>query len=105
MPSCDIGWATSEFENVDLGDERLNQRLIKNCNSFSEVPESPINQSCDGWAETKAAYRFFKNEKVGEEKILEAHVKKTSIRSMAQKTIGSSAESVYCTQIFDTNRA
>jgi len=56
------GWATEELEHLDLGDKRLNERLTKICDSFSECPESPINQSCEDWAETKAAYRFFKNE-------------------------------------------
>ena len=55
-----MGWAAGEFEKVDLGDKRLDSRLIKLCNSFSKVPESPINQACADWADTKAAYRFFK---------------------------------------------
>ena len=59
----DSNWAASEFKNLNLGDKRLNQRLINVCEKFSEMPESPINQTCDNWAETKAAYRFFKNKK------------------------------------------
>ena len=57
-----MGWAADEFNEVDLGDKRLNARLVKLCDSFSEAPESPINQACEDWAETKAAYRFFQNE-------------------------------------------
>ena len=57
-------WAAEEFADVDLGDGRLNRRLIKLCDRFSDSPESPINQACEDWAETKAAYRFFQNEKV-----------------------------------------
>ena len=44
--------------------------------SNSEAPESPINQACEDWAETKAAYRFFPNENVDVGKIIVAdHVK------------------------------
>jgi transposase len=35
-------WAAKEFEEVDLGDKRLDARLVKLCESFSEAPESPI---------------------------------------------------------------
>ena len=49
---------------IDLGDKRLDSRLIKLCDTFSESPESPINQACADWAETKAAYRFFQNKNV-----------------------------------------
>jgi len=81
------GWAMEEFSNISLGDERLNKRLIKICDSFSEAPESPINQACTDWAETKAAYRFFKNENVKVKNILKAHGKKTAERAQKHKTI------------------
>ena len=54
-------WATEELADVNLGDKRLKARLMKMCDRFSEAPESPINQACADWAETKAAYRFFQN--------------------------------------------
>lgn len=53
-------WAEKEFETVDLGDARLNQRLIKMSQHFLDAPESHINKACGDWSETKAAYRFFK---------------------------------------------
>jgi len=57
-----VGWAAEEMERADLGDKRLKDRLISICDRFSQSPESPINQACADWAETKAAYRFFKNQ-------------------------------------------
>ena len=51
-----MSWAAEEFEGVDLGDKRLGARLVKLCDTFSEAPESPINQACEDWAETKAAF-------------------------------------------------
>ena len=83
----DRSWATTEFENVDLGDTRLNQRLSCLCNRFSDSPESPINQACADWAETKAAYRFFSNDNVSADAITNAHVGKTTERIATHKRI------------------
>lgn len=83
----EISWASEEFENADLGDKRLNRRLMKICDSFSESPENPISQACEDWAGSKAAYRFFKNDKVKESEISEAHYHKTIGRARKHKTI------------------
>jgi hypothetical protein len=80
-------WAKEEFECVDLGDARLNERLVGLCSCFSESPESPINQACADWAETKAAYRFFSNNNVAASAITIAHILKTAERAKAHKTI------------------
>lgn len=80
-------WAAEEFAEVKLGDRRLDARLIKLCDRFSDTPESPINQACVDWAETKAAYRFFQNKKVQVDKILEAHRYKTAQRAKEHKIV------------------
>ena len=81
------GWATEELDGLELGDKRLNERLAKICDSFSESPESPINQACEDWAETKAAYRFFKNDNVDVRNIISAHRLKTVTRMQNFKTV------------------
>lgn len=43
--------------------------------------------ACGGWAETKAAYRFFDNEKVEPEKIDESHLKMTLLRMSQEKVV------------------
>ncbi|MBF0208446.1 MAG: IS4 family transposase [Oligoflexia bacterium] len=83
MPNC----ASDEFEYVCLGDKRLKSRLVKLTNHFFESPEMPINQACHNWAETKAAYRFLKNEKVNEIELIEAHSEKTVERAKQYSTI------------------
>lgn len=83
----ETGWAAEELADVDLGDKRRNTRLMKICDSFSDSPESPINQACADWAETKAAYRFFQNENVDAREILAAHRRKTAIRARKHKTV------------------
>ena len=81
------GWAAEEMGQTNLGDKRLNDRLVSICDRFSESPESPINQACKDWAETKAAYRFFKNQDVEPGGILEAHRQMTAERAKSYKTI------------------
>lgn len=81
------GWAAEEMARADLGDKRLKDRLISICDRFSESPESPINQACEDWAETKAAYRFFNNQDVEPDAILEAHRRKTAERIKPHKTV------------------
>jgi hypothetical protein len=83
----EASWASDEFAEVRLGDKRLDARLITLCDRFSDAPESPINQACADWAETKAAYRFFQNENVDVAEILAAHRSKTAKRASKHKTV------------------
>ena len=75
-----MSWATKEMNGVDLGDKRLNERLLTLFDKLGNAPNLSIPAACDGWHETKAAYRFFDHEQVTEEKILEPHVQSTIAR-------------------------
>ncbi len=70
-------WSQAEFQSVNLGDKRLNERLTIVSESFANSPMSSINKCSEDWAETKGAYRFFANEKINYLDILDAHTKKT----------------------------
>jgi hypothetical protein len=70
-------WAGCEFESIEFGDKRLNDRLVKVAEALSKNPQAPINQANKDWASTKAAYRLFSNEKVKAETILSSHRKST----------------------------
>jgi len=83
----EISWAAKEFDDVNLGDKRLNSRLMNICDRFSENPESSINQACEDWAETKAAYRFFQNNNIEVKEIIKSHRNKTRIRVQKHKTV------------------
>jgi len=54
---------------------------------FSHAPESPINQACQNWADTKAAYRFFQNKNVSHQNILTSHVEATKERAEESSVI------------------
>ena len=70
-------WADEEFDNVDLTDKRLDGRLRSICASLSASPESPVSQACGDWAEAKATYYFFANDRVDPEDIMTAHRQNT----------------------------
>lgn len=58
-------WALEEFAAADLGDGRLNKRLIKLVDRFADKPTASIPGACGDCAETKAAYRFLSQKKIG----------------------------------------
>lgn len=70
-------WTLSEFNNINIGDKRLNRRIYSLSASLSGQPLAPINKATDDWAATKAAYNFFNNKKVTPEKILSPHIQNT----------------------------
>ena len=73
-------WTEEEFAAVDLGDGRLNKRLIKLMDRFADKPTASIPGACNGWAETQAAYRFLSQKKIGWEAILTPHMQCTEVR-------------------------
>jgi hypothetical protein len=79
-------WAEAEFGSVDLGDRRLNRRLLEIARDFYARPQAQMPQACQTRARTKAAYRFFKHPSTNMDDLLEAHRKSTYER-MAQKKI------------------
>ena len=54
-------------EYLELGEERLEKRLLKIISDFSQKPTASIPEFCGDWAATKAAYAFFKNPSSGTE--------------------------------------
>lgn len=68
-----IAWVNKELQDVDLGDRRLNRRLVKLVETLCKNPASSVPQACGSWAATKAAYRFWASENVKAEKIRSAH--------------------------------
>lgn len=77
---ADMHWSRTEFAGVDFGDKRLNVRFQKTAEKLSEQPLSSINQACGNWADTKAAYRLFDNEKIETNTILATHQQRTHER-------------------------
>ena len=88
-------WTEKEFEMVDLGDDRLNKRLIKISQQILQSPQSHINKACGNWSETKAAYRFFQNENVNYQDIINVHAQMTKQRCKEEETILAIQDTTY----------
>ena len=76
-----------EFQDIQLGDKRLNKRAKSMLSLLGANPTASINEACGGWGETKGAYRLFDNPNVSADDILAAHTDKTLQRIAAQKTV------------------
>lgn len=75
-----------EVRGADLGDERLNERLVRIVQRFGESPNLSIPAATTSRAEMEAAYRFFSNEKVSSHGILAPHAEQT-LRRMANQSV------------------
>lgn len=75
-----------EFKDIDLGDQRLNERSRSLLEAMAADPAASINAAVDGWNDTLAAYRFFDNPSVDENEILAAHRRRTEER-IAERNI------------------
>lgn len=73
-------WAKEEMEHAAWEDRRLNERLTRLLSDLGERPQMSIPAACGGHTETVAAYRFFDNERVTPDKILQPHFERTRQR-------------------------
>ena len=48
-----------ELDGIDLGDQRLNRRARRLLERLGDKPLVSIPAACNGWSETRAAYRLF----------------------------------------------
>jgi hypothetical protein len=90
-------WIRQEFSSVDLGDKRLNQRLIRTCEQLAASPSAPIPQACSGWASTKGAYRLFDNNSIELGQIIKPHITSTFERVSQHKIVLSIQDTVFFT--------
>ena len=88
-------WSRREFSGLDLGDTRLDERLLSLADVFAAHPASGINAACQDWAATKAAYRFFDNQKVSSEQVLSPHFQRTVERIQAHKRVFAIQDTTY----------
>lgn len=75
--SCEL---IDEVDGVDLGDQRLNDRLTKMLPELGSKPTMSVPSATHSRTEMEGAYRFFANDKVSPEKILQPHMDSTRRR-------------------------
>ena len=76
-------WFDEELSGCQLGDGRLDSRLRQLVERMDAGFGESIPLACQDWASTKAAYRFFSNDRVSEEDILRGHFDATRRRFAA----------------------
>lgn len=70
-------WFDQELCGCRFVDERLHKRLRQLLGSMEGAMGASIPLACQDWANTKAAYRFFSNDRVSEDEILTGHFQAT----------------------------
>src|SRR5271154_518136 len=83
MDGATDGWFDRELAGCSFADERLNKRLRKLVARLGSAMGQSIPLVCQDWANTKAAYRFFSNDRVSEADILAGHFQSTCERAIA----------------------
>ncbi|MCB1778489.1 MAG: transposase [Candidatus Competibacteraceae bacterium] len=53
METVEVSWAAAELGGADLGDARLNRRLVRVAERLGAQPNASIPVACNGWAETQ----------------------------------------------------
>jgi hypothetical protein len=80
-------WVVDEMKTASLRDKRLNARMMMILDQLGSRPTGSIPNACGGYAETTAAYRFFDNDRVTFEDVLQPHVDATLRRIEAQASV------------------
>src|SRR4030095_4769442 len=83
MDGEDDAFFDRELAGCSFVDERLNKRLRKLLAQIGSAMGQSIPLVCQDWANTKAAYRFFSNDRVSEADILGGHFQSTGDRAAA----------------------
>ncbi len=84
---ADRDWSEEELGEAQLGDERLNKRLLAIAQAFYARPQANIPQACETRAETKAAYRFLDHPDTSMDAILDPHYQATRARMSRNKVV------------------
>src|SRR5438105_8902580 len=77
------GWVDREVAGSEFRDARLCDRFRKLVAQLGSAMGQSIPLVCQDWANTKAAYRFFANERVSEADIRAGHFQSTRDRTAA----------------------
>src|SRR5215467_6167565 len=80
---CTEGWIDREIGECEFRDARLGDRFRKLLGQIGSAMGQSIPLVCQDWANTKAAYRFFSNDRVSEADILAGHFQSTRDRAAA----------------------
>lgn len=83
----DQSWAKTEFGSTDLGDKRVNARLVELADDFFKKPLASIPQACGTINKTKGAYRLLSHENATMDNLLANHYESTLSRCAKEKRV------------------
>jgi hypothetical protein len=81
-----IDWIDNELVGCEFQDVRHGKRLRQLLEQLSAKTGAPAPWACQDWANTKAAYRFFGNERISEANILAGHFASTRERFLGSRS-------------------
>ena len=70
-------WAACELRHAQLGDVRLNRRLVRIVEDLAAKPTASVPEASGTWAATKGVYRFWDSDQVTAEAIRASHTQST----------------------------
>jgi hypothetical protein len=79
----ETSWVDGEIAACEFADVRLGRRFRTLLEQIGDAVGESVPMACQDWANTKAAYRFFSNERVDEGDILAGHFQATRDRFAA----------------------
>jgi len=74
-------WVLEELGGIELGDKRLNKRVLELLEKAAKQPQASFNTMFHTRKEVQACYRFFSNDLVDEHKIFQPHLQESYKRS------------------------
>ena len=77
----------TELGRAELGDRRLNARLEQLVAVLQDAPDRSFPSAMETDAELEAAYRFFRNDKVTLDRLIEPHVESTVERARQASSV------------------
>ncbi len=72
-----LGSLDDEFEGADLGDPRLEERLLTLASALDDAPKASLAEASKSVAAREAAYRFVENDRVTMQAVMAPHGRKT----------------------------
>jgi hypothetical protein len=76
---------SDEFADCELGDLRLDARLIQIAEAFASAPDASLPRIAAGASDLEAFYRFFNNPRVESEAILSSHAEASIQRALSAR--------------------
>ena len=80
-------WCRREFAAISFGDKRVDERFIKVAQQIVGNPTRSISEACATWADAKAAYRMFDNDRISPSVIIDEHRGKTIERARGKSVV------------------